>query len=67
MDTKAPKPGEQTMGKEMRVRHGCHCPQGPGGWAVRVRWTNAASISIAVVPYQADLRSRVSGKDPLAY
>ena len=33
---------------------------------MRVRWTNAASISIAVVLYQADLRSRVAGKDPLA-
>ena len=31
---------------------------------MRVRWTNAASISIDVVSYQADLRSRVSGKDP---
>ena len=32
---------------------------------MRVRLTNAASISVAVASYQVDLRSRVSGKDPL--
>ena len=31
---------------------------------MRVRWTNTASISIQVVSYQADLRSRVSVKTP---
>ena len=38
-----------------------------GGEARRVssevRWT----ITVAVASYQADLRSRVSGKNPLAY
>ena len=34
---------------------------------MRVRLTNAASISVAVASYQVDLGSRVSGRDPLAY
>ena len=33
---------------------------------MRVRLTNSARISVAVASYQVDLRSRVSGKDPLA-
>ena len=35
---------------------------------MKVRRTNLAGISFALVAsYQADLRSRASGKDPLAY
>ena len=31
---------------------------------MKVRWTNLASISVAVASYQAVLRPRDSGKDP---
>ena len=65
-----PGPGEHTVGAGGADGVGVSTPPGgvkPGGWAVRVRLTNAASISVNVASNQADLRSRVSGNDPLAY
>ena len=70
MDGRSAEPRRTDYEREERGGVGvltCSGGAKPGGYGMMVRWTNAAIISIAVVSHQADLRSRVSGKDPLAY